>query len=192
MGPDQTSRTIRAVRRVRYLIPLVAIVLVAGTTFAACSSDHGAGATAATWTFTPDSSPDGALAGADGMGGGATTDAAADEAWAHRPGFTHVSGATEAAYAYALRNPNVVQWFPCYCGCGAMDHRSNLDCYLKPTTDGSITFEEHASYCDICVQITLKAKDLMAQGMSLHDARAAIDAQFAGSVPGTPTEVPPL
>jgi hypothetical protein len=28
--------------------------------------------------------------------------------------------------------------------------------------------------------------------VSLHDARAAIDAQFAGSVPGTPTELPPL
>jgi hypothetical protein len=103
-----------------------------------------------------------------------------------------VSPATEAAYAYALHNPHVVRWFPCYCGCGGMGHRSNLDCYFKPSADGSIVFEEHASYCDICVDITLRAGELIAGGMSLHDARAAIDAEFAGSVPGTPTELPPL
>lgn len=122
---------------------------------------------------------------------GGMTLAAADDAWEHRPDFTHASAATEAAYAYALHNPQVIEWFPCYCGCGAMGHRSNFDCYYKPTTDGTIAFEEHASYCDICVQITLKARELIAQGMSLHDARAAIDAQFAGGVPGTSTEVPP-
>jgi hypothetical protein len=118
--------------------------------------------------------------------------AVANDAWEHRPDYTHVTPATEAAYAYALHNPHVIQWFPCYCGCGGMGHRSNLDCYFKPADDGTIAFEEHASYCDICVDITLMAKDLIAQGVSLHDARAAIDAQFAGSVPGTPTELPPL
>ncbi|HEX5148107.1 MAG TPA: PCYCGC motif-containing (lipo)protein [Candidatus Limnocylindrales bacterium] len=195
MGPGQTTHTIHAFRRVRCLVPLVALVLLGGTAFAACSGDHGAGATAATWTFTPDASAKGGDAnpGSDPMSAGSGMSlAAANDAWDHRPSYTHVSPATEAAYAYALHNPHVVQWFPCYCGCGAMGHRSNLDCYFKPTGDDTITFEEHASYCDICVDITLKAKELIAQGVSLHDARAAIDAQFGGSVPGTPTEVPPL
>lgn len=207
MGPDQIAPPIRAIRRARYLAPIVAIVLLGGTAFAACSSDdHQAGATAASWTFAPAGTNDGATGPAAPAGGsaesampgpggmsadGSMTPAAIDAAWAHRPAFTHVSATTEAAYAYALHNPQLMQWFPCYCGCAAMGHRSNLDCYLKPTTDSTISFEEHASYCDICVQITLKAKELIAQGMSLRDARAAIDRQFAGSVPGTPTEVPP-
>jgi len=182
MGPDQTARSIRAHRRVRSLVPIVAVALLGGSTFAGCSGDHGAGATAATWTFAPDAT----------TAGTAATPAAAESAWAHRPDFTHASAATEAAYAYALNTPRVIEWFPCYCGCGTMGHRSNLDCYFKPTADGTITFEEHASFCDICVQITLKAKELIAQGMSLRDARAAIDEAFAGGVPGTPTEVPPL
>ena len=202
MGPHQARHPICAFRRASYIVPIVALVLLGGTTFAGCSSDHAASPTAATWTFTPDATPDGMAAmsespsaseaAPDGMGASSDTTLAANDAWAHRPEYTHVSPATEAAYAYALHNPHVIKWFPCYCGCGAMGHTSNLDCYFKPTSGGSIAFEEHASYCDICVDITLKAKELIAQGVSLHDARAAIDAQFAGSVPGTPTEVPPL
>jgi len=184
MGPDQTARSIRAHRRVRSLVPIIAVALLGGSTFAGCSNDHGTGATAATWTFAPDATA-ARTAGPEGID-------AAEAAWAHRPGFTHASAATEAAYAYALHNPHVFEWLPCYCGCGTMGHRSNLDCYFKPTTDGTIAFEEHASYCDICVQITLKAKELIAQGMSLRDARAAIDEAFAGGLPGTPTEVPPV
>jgi len=35
---------------------------------------------------------------------------------------------------------------PCYCGCGAQGHRSNLDCYVKEIgPDGSIVFEPHAA-----------------------------------------------
>jgi hypothetical protein len=197
MGPHQTPPALRAFRRVRAFIPVIALVALGSGTVAGCSGDHGAAQTAAAWTFTPRAS-DGMAATTEAADPAATEAAeamavaAANDAWAHRPDFTHVSQATEAAYAYALHNPHVIQWFPCYCGCGGMGHRSNLDCYLKPTSDGSIAFEEHASYCDICVQITLRARDLIAQGTSLHDARAAIDAEFAGSVPGTATEVPPL
>ncbi len=116
----------------------------------------------------------------------------AAEAWATRPDFTRVSADTEEAYAYALFKPSIVEWMPCYCGCARMDHRSNLDCYLKPAVAGQKTqFEEHASYCDICVQITLTTKRLVAEGKSLREIRQAVDQQFGGSVPGTPTELPP-
>jgi hypothetical protein len=195
MGPHQTTPPIRVVRRVRFALPIVFVMLVGGTAFAGCGADHPAAGSAETWTFPPDSS---AAASMSAMESPAATEvdgltlAVANDAWEYRPDYTHVTTATEAAYAYALHNPHVIQWFPCYCGCGGMGHRSNLDCYFKPTDDGTIVFEEHASYCDICVDITLMARDLIAQGMSLHDARAAIDAQFAGSVPGTPTELPPL
>ena len=195
MGPRQTTPQMRAVRRVRHVLPIVFVMLVGGTAVAGCSSDHPEGAAAGAWTFAPDAGAATSMAGMESPAaseGNGMTLAVANDAWEHRPGYTHVSPATEKAYAYALHNPHVVQWFPCYCGCGGMGHVSNLDCYFKPTTDGSVVFEEHASYCDICVDITLRASELVAQGMSLHDARAAIDAEFAGSVPGTPTEFPPL
>jgi hypothetical protein len=195
MGPHQTTSLIRAVRRVRFVLPIVVVMLVGGTAFAGCSADHPTSAKAESWTFTPDSSGAATMSAMESPAASEVNGlalAVANDAWEHRPDYTRVSPATEAAYAYALHNPQVVQWFPCYCGCGGMGHRSNLDCYFKPTADGTVVFEEHASYCDICVDITLRASELVAQGMSLHDARAAIDAQFAGSVPGTPTELPPL
>lgn len=49
------------------------------------------------------------------------------------------------AYRFAIANPDVLSAFPCYCGCGAMGHENNLDCYVKEIrSDGSIEFENHA------------------------------------------------
>ena len=49
------------------------------------------------------------------------------------------------AYRFAIANPDILSAFPCYCGCGAMGHESNRDCYIKEIrADGSIEFENHA------------------------------------------------
>jgi hypothetical protein len=122
-----------------------------------------------------------------GMSGGPPADAS--EAWAARPAFVRLSAETEEAYAYALDHPQVIRWMPCYCGCGGMGHRSNLDCYLKPGT--RTAFEEHASYCEICVKTTLLAKKMLAEGRSLMEIRIAVDQTYGGAAPGTPTDLPP-
>ncbi|HEY6057855.1 MAG TPA: PCYCGC motif-containing (lipo)protein [Candidatus Limnocylindrales bacterium] len=197
MGPHQSAPRFASVSAAARLLPVLALIALGGGVFGACSGQAGR-----------DGTGQAAQQGAGGVtvessaGTGSSMDsmptmkadvaalAARNEAWADRPAFTRVSAATEEAYAYAMQAPQILQWMPCYCGCGGMGHGSNLDCYLKPTP-GEVVFEEHASYCDICVQITLRTKQLIAQGASLGDARAAIDSEFAGSVPGTPTEVPP-
>lgn len=49
------------------------------------------------------------------------------------------------AYRFAIANPDVLSAFPCYCGCGAMGHENNLQCYIKEVqSDGTIVFENHA------------------------------------------------
>ncbi len=49
------------------------------------------------------------------------------------------------AYRFAIANPDVLDDFPCYCGCGQMGHESNLDCYIREIRpDGSLVFENHA------------------------------------------------
>lgn len=51
----------------------------------------------------------------------------------------------QEAYRFAIANPDILRAFPCYCGCGAMGHENNLDCYIKEIRpDGSIEFENHA------------------------------------------------
>ena len=121
---------------------------------------------------------------------GAASSQVREAAWSGRPSYTHASARTEEAYRYALDNPNTLKFLPCYCGCGAMGHGSNLDCYFEPRSNGSIAFEQHASYCGICVDITLKAKQMIAAGSSLPAVRDAIDAQFSGAGPGTDTARP--
>lgn len=49
------------------------------------------------------------------------------------------------AYRFAIANQDYLANFPCYCGCGAMDHESNLDCYIDHVNpDGTIAFDNHA------------------------------------------------
>jgi hypothetical protein len=49
------------------------------------------------------------------------------------------------AYRFAIANPDVLRAIPCYCGCQAVGHQNNLDCYIKSIRpDGSIEFENHA------------------------------------------------
>ena len=51
----------------------------------------------------------------------------------------------QEAYRFAIANPDVLRLYPCYCGCSAVGHTNNLDCYVKEfRADGSIDFEIHA------------------------------------------------
>lgn len=119
--------------------------------------------------------------------------AAVETAWAARPDYVRQADArVQEAYRYALERPDVIRWMPCFCGCASMQHRSNLDCFLRARmTAGAVAFEEHASYCDVCVQTALLAKQRIEEGRSLAEIRAEVDATFGGNgVPGTPTDLP--
>ena len=187
---------------------LLAVVLLSGTAVAGCSGSHdpatagaSAGAPAASMAAMPTMSgnvPDvnGSPMAANPAPGGSTADGIAADAaatWVARPAYVRSDSRTEEAYEYAMYHPQVIEWMPCYCGCAAMDHRSNLDCYYKPAIPGGPTqYEEHASYCDICVDTTLLAKQLMGEGKTLREIRTIVDQTFGGgAAPGTPTELPP-
>ena len=176
-------------RRLGGAIALLLLAVTVGPAAAACAprapdGASGAAAQPTMPTMTP-SDATGAPDVAELPAGVVRVDVAA--MWAVRPDFVRADATTEAAYHYAMEHPEVVAWMPCYCGCDAMDHRSNLDCYLKAR---AAAFEEHASYCRICVDITLKAKELVAQGKSLLEVRTIVDATWGGIAPGTKTELP--
>jgi hypothetical protein len=51
----------------------------------------------------------------------------------------------QEAYQFAMANPEILKQMPCYCGCGAMGHQSNYQCYIKEVrADGSLEFDNHA------------------------------------------------
>jgi hypothetical protein len=168
---------------------IVLLAFLGSGLLAGCSAGH-----AATLTAVPGAAATMAPTAGEGPGMMAMMSAAdAAALWSARPAFVRADGRVQEAYAFALEAGGALQYMPCYCGCAAMDHRSNLDCFLR--RDGGIgatAFEEHASYCDVCVQTALMAKRMLAAGSSLGEIRAAVDATFgAGGAPGTATELPP-
>lgn len=59
-----------------------------------------------------------------------------------------VRGASQTvreAYRFAIANPQALNTIPCYCGCGAVGHTSNLSCYVKQFhRDGTVEYDDHA------------------------------------------------
>lgn len=95
------------------------------------------------------------------------------------------------AYRFAIANPDELTKDPCYCGCVYMGHSSNLDCYITEiSADGSITFNNHASGCGICVEITLDVMRLLNQGWGAPQIRSYIDSHYSQRGPGTDTPLP--
>ncbi len=182
-------------RRLGALIPVFIVTLSLGGALAGCSSGS-------TSTVTPTSvaSRDAVEAPATAVQSvpiGAMTMPRADEvgtAWGARPDYvTALPDAGKAAYAFALARPDVLQWLPCYCGCAGMEHRSNLDCFFqRREVKGTFAYEEHASFCDICVKTANMASEMLAKGRTMTQIRAAVDSTFGGgAAPGTDTPLPP-
>jgi hypothetical protein len=88
--------------------------------------------------------------------------------------------AVQEAYRFASSNPDVMQNIPCYCGCGAIGHTSNFDCYVSDVdAQGNIQFDTHALGCSICVDITQDVMRMLQDGKSPAEARAYVDATYA-------------
>ncbi len=110
------------------------------------------------------------------------------------PAFAKINARTQAAYLYALENPQILEKVPCYCGCyvpvamhGGFEHRNNKNCFIKD--DGS--WVKHGSECDVCVNIALDVRSGLAQGLSIKQVRDKIDYKY-GRYGAPPTRTPPL
>lgn len=99
----------------------------------------------------------------------------------HMPSEVHSAPVTvQEAYQFNVANPEIMKEIPCYCGCGAVGHTSNYDCYVSEVDNaGSITFDNHALGCSICVDITQDVMRMLKDGKSPGEARAYIDATYS-------------
>jgi hypothetical protein len=65
-----------------------------------------------------------------------------DPSWPELPGASgfasHPFELIRAAYAFAARRPDVVQYLPCYCGCEKQGHQSLQFCFVKKRTASGI------------------------------------------------------
>ena len=63
------------------------------------------------------------------------------------PSFARKGGPeVEEVYRYAAEHGELLAYIPCFCGCGAIGHRHNADCYVAERhPDGAITFTNHGA-----------------------------------------------
>ena len=95
------------------------------------------------------------------------------------------------AYQFAMANPEELMKYPCYCGCGNMGHNSNLNCYIQAIqADGTIMFDNHGAYCQVCIDITQDVMRLMDRGWAAPQIRNYIDSNYSHIGPPTDTPFP--
>ena len=88
------------------------------------------------------------------------------------------------AYQFAVANPDVLTQLPCYCGCGGMGHTSNYSCYVADkNADGTLSFDNHAMGCSICVDITVDAMRMLDEGKPLTEIRSYVDQTYSAFGP---------
>ena len=111
------------------------------------------------------------------------------------PSYAYTNPLTLKAYKYAIEHPENLEQIPCYCGCGShgseasdyKPHRFLRDCFINDKWE----FDEHASFCDVCIGEAIKVQDYLAKGKTLAEARALIDQEYS-RIGAEKTNTPPV
>lgn len=51
----------------------------------------------------------------------------------------------QEAYRFALANPDLLKQIPCFCGCNALGHQNNFECYVD-SAGQPVKFDNHAAF----------------------------------------------
>lgn len=80
------------------------------------------------------------------------------------------TGKTASSYEIAGEIPEILDSIYCYCDCKKhFGHKSLLTCYV----------DDHAAYCDVCMDEAIRAYELFKQGKDVLTIRKTIDREFA-------------
>jgi len=64
----------------------------------------------------------------------------AEDRWPEQ--FHKASTRVQENYRFAVANQDLLQWMPCFCGCGEWGHKSNANCYVQQVrNDGSVLLD---------------------------------------------------
>jgi hypothetical protein len=100
-----------------------------------------------------------------------------------------------ATYDFAAQHPEILQYVPCYCGCGADGHKANDACFVarRDTKGNVLEWDTHGFGCTICIDVAREAMQLYSSGADVVSIRAAIEKKWTpGNAAGkTPTPFPP-
>jgi hypothetical protein len=96
-------------------------------------------------------------------------------------------------YALAGRNPEVLQYIPCYCGCRNLGHHSVLECFVRHRSAKGrvVEWDEHGRVCPMGADIAGDAVAWHDHGESLSVIRARIEGEYSSRGPATLTQPVP-
>ncbi|KKB33364.1 PCYCGC motif-containing (lipo)protein [Bacillus thermotolerans] len=98
----------------------------------------------------------------------------------------------KAVYLAAAQHPDILEFMPCYCGCGdSAGHKSNLNCFAAEITEEKIVWDDHGTRCAVCLEIAAESILMKEDGHSLKEIRQHIDQKYGeGYAKPTPTPMP--
>jgi len=100
-----------------------------------------------------------------------------------------------ATYDFAAQHPEILNYIPCYCGCGSQGHKANESCFVarRDPRGNVLEWDTHGFGCTICIDVARESMQLYNSGADVHSIRAAIEKRWApGNAGGrTPTPPPP-
>ncbi|TYS18840.1 hypothetical protein FZC78_04895 [Rossellomorea vietnamensis] len=98
----------------------------------------------------------------------------------------------QLVYASAAQNPELLEYIPCYCGCGeSAGHMNNLNCFVHEIVDDKVIWDDHGTRCLACLEIAAESIVMHKKGESIKDIRNYIDEKYKeGYAKPTPTPMP--
>jgi bacterioferritin-associated ferredoxin len=96
-------------------------------------------------------------------------------------------------YQLAAQIEDILQWIPCYCGCGeSQGHQSNFNCFIRDISeDGTVVWTDHGTRCGVCLQIAVQSAEMKQNGATNKEIRNFIDDTYkTGYAKPTDTKMP--
>lgn len=106
------------------------------------------------------------------------------------PSFlTNKSENMQTIYAAAAQHKELLEQMPCYCGCGgSVGHKDNYDCFIHENEGNKVTWDDHGTKCQVCLEIAAEAINESQNGKSNKEIRESIDNKYKeGYAEPTPT-----
>lgn len=83
-------------------------------------------------------------------------------------------------YRAVAQHKELLEYIPCYCGCGeSVGHGHNYHCFIHENNpDGTVIWDDHATRCQVCLDIAAEAIVEYEGGKSINDVRDMIDEKY--------------
>ena len=97
-------------------------------------------------------------------------------------------------YTVAGQNAELLDWIPCYCGCGeSVGHKTIKIALFVKLKNGEVVWDSHATTCVNCLEIAVESASMKQKGKSTLEIRNYIDNKYKeGYGKPTPTPMPKL